>query len=267
MMRAVEAEVERIAAPGQCLSVRADGPRPVVIASYARPRACPNLTPLLALLLERYGVPVLVHGPTGERERRGGTATWEVLRELAIAPTRSLALADDRLASGRLVYIDAALLDPTLLDPTLLDPTLLDPTQAELRSGVGACRLAALVDPFGGAGVRIVGATDGCTLASLRTHLAATAADALLLRATGGEPFADPRRPPRIECFRRGTVTVLFEARAPERPHAPLPAPGSPAAIAAWTADVLAGALPIPRAILNELACCMYAVRRDSATD
>lgn len=252
MMRAAEAEVERIAAPGQRLLARAGGPRPVVIASYARPRACPNLTPLLALLLERYGVPVLVHGPTGKRERRGGTATWEVLRELAIAPTSSFALADDRLASGRLVYIDAALLDPTQGGPP---------------PGAGACRLPALLDPFGGTGVRIVGAADGCTLASMRTYLAATDADALLLRATGGEPFADPRRPPRIEYFRRGVATVLFEARAPEPPRAPLPPPGSAAAIAAWTADVLAGAVPIPRAILNELACCMYAVRRDSASD
>lgn len=257
MVRAAEAEVERSAPPEQRLSVRADSPRPVVIASYARPRACPNLTPLLALLLERYGVPVLVHGPTGECGRRGGTATWEVLREFAIVPTSSLALAEDRLASGRLVYVDAALLDPTLLDPTQGGPS----------PGIGACRLAALLDPFGGAGVRIVGAADGCTLASMRAHLTATGADALLLRATGGEPFADPRRPPRIECFRRGAATVMFEARAPEPPRAPLPAPGSAAAIAAWTADVLAGTVPIPRAILNELACCVDAVRRDGASD
>lgn len=251
MVRAADAEVEQIAVPGLRLSVRADRPRPIVIASYAKPRACPNLTALLALLLERYGVPVFVHGPTGETDRRGGTSTWEVLRELGIAPASSVAAAGERLASGRLVYVDAGFLAPV---------------PGERSPGGGAPCPAALLDPFDGAGVRVVGVA-GCALASMRAYLAATAADALLLRATGGEPFADPRHPPRIECYRQGRATVLFEAHLAERPAAGLPPPGDPAAIAEWTSGVLAGRTPIPRAILNELACCMYAVRRDAVPD
>ena len=253
MVRVAGAERKRAALATQRLAARADRPRSVVIASYARPRACPNLTPLLALLLERYGVPVVVHGPTGDGDGRGGSATWEVLRELGILPAGSIAAANSRLASGRLVYVDASLIGAAAPDD---------------GSSVAATRrMAALVDPFGGAGVRIVGATGGGSLASLRAYLVATAADALLLRATGGEPFADPRQPPRIECYLRGAIAVLFEARASEQPPARLPPPGDAAAIAAWTAGVLAGRVPIPRAILNELACCMHAVRRDGTPE
>ena len=46
----------------QALHVPAGRIRPVVIPSYNGARKGANLTPLLALLLQRFGVPVLVHG-------------------------------------------------------------------------------------------------------------------------------------------------------------------------------------------------------------
>lgn len=232
------------------LPVRADCPRPIVIASYARPRGCPNLTPLLALLLERYRVPVLVHGPAAGRGRRGGAASWQVLRELDILPARSLACASARMAADRLAYVETSLLAPALGGGAVTAATRM---------------AAALLDPFGGAGVRVLGATDARMLAALRAHLEATAADALLLRATGGEPFADPRRPPRIEWYRQGVATVMFAARPPEQSPERLPAPGDAAAIADWTAGALAGRVAIPGAILDELACCVHAAGSDGA--
>ncbi|MBI3068788.1 MAG: hypothetical protein HY323_06105 [Betaproteobacteria bacterium] len=48
----------------RCFRVRppAAAARPVVLATRRGTRDQPNLTPLLALLLARFGVPVLIHG-------------------------------------------------------------------------------------------------------------------------------------------------------------------------------------------------------------
>jgi hypothetical protein len=55
---ALAPRVARVALPG-------DRSRPVVLSSYNGARRGANLTPLVALLLARYGVPVLVHGLAG----------------------------------------------------------------------------------------------------------------------------------------------------------------------------------------------------------
>lgn len=257
MARAVDTRMVEVAAPGSRtvrLVVPAERPRPVVIASYARPRTRPNLTALLALLLERYGIPVVVHGPEssgdGDGDGDGGAATFEVLRELGIAPVCSLAEADAQLKAGRLAYVPA---------------TLIASARGDAMPDPDARRVAALLDPFGGAGLRIVGASDAVASASIRAILAATSGDALLLRATAGEPFADPCRPPRIEWFQCGKARILVDARPPERLPAGFPAPGSASAIAAWSAGALAGTLPIPGALLDQLASCIYAVGREGA--
>ena len=39
-----------------------DGPMPVILPSYNGARRLPNMTPLLAMLLAREGIPVLMHG-------------------------------------------------------------------------------------------------------------------------------------------------------------------------------------------------------------
>src|SRR5690606_32414763 len=63
---------------------------PVVIPSYNGARQLPNLTPLLALLLARSGVPVLVHGVEAVPGRVG---TAEILARLGLAPVQGAAQA------------------------------------------------------------------------------------------------------------------------------------------------------------------------------
>ena len=60
--------------------------RPVVIPSYNGARKGANLTPLLALLLQRFGVPVLVHGLL---EGYGRVTSAHVFRELGLMPCAS----------------------------------------------------------------------------------------------------------------------------------------------------------------------------------
>jgi anthranilate phosphoribosyltransferase len=239
------------------LDVIADRPRPVVLPTYDGTRRLPNLTAMLALLLRRYGVPVLLHGMTDPDTHFGRVATATVLRELGIGPVASVADAQRRLASEGIAYAPVELLAPELAG--LL----------ALRRRMGLCSsahtLAKLIDPFSGAGLRVVSFSHSDYLKRMRQFFVATRADALLLRSTEGEPFANPCRQPQLEWFDGGVAAVLFDAEGGKRTAMPaLPSAADASAIAAWIVAALAGEQPIPSPILNQLACCIHATRRMS---
>lgn len=240
------------------LELPADRPRPVILPTYSGARRLPNLTALLALLLKRYGVPVLLHGVVDEGSSFGRVTTVAVLRELGIAPATSIGDAQQRLGSDGVAYAPIALLSPALAELLALR------SRMDLRGT--AYTLAKLIDPFCGAAFRVVGVTRPDNFTRIHDFLASTRADALLLRGTEGEPFANPRRQPQLEWFRRGVATVLFDAETSGLTTLPaLPAAIDAPSTAAWIAAALAGAMPIPQPILNQLACCMHATRQQSA--
>jgi len=84
---------------------------PVVIPSYNGSRNMPNLTPLLALLLARRGVPVLIHGVTTDP---GRVTTAEILRYLGISFAENDTKAVSQLLEGHLVFIPIEHLAPRL---------------------------------------------------------------------------------------------------------------------------------------------------------
>ena len=223
--------------------------RPVVLPAYGGARTEHNLLPLLGLLLQRLGVPVLFHGTL---EGSGRLASVHILRELGVLPSASLLQAQARLDAERIAFVPTAVLCPGLA--ALL----------ALRNRLGlrnSAHLAAkLLDPFGGHSVLVIGASRPQTLDQLAGVLLELGACALLLASTEGEPFASPRRRPRIEHFRRGVRQTLFEEEAgPVRPVAGLPAGIDAHATAQWMRLALAGAAPIPHPLVNQLACCLYA--------
>jgi anthranilate phosphoribosyltransferase len=71
--------------------------------------------------------------------------------------------------------------------------------------------LVTLLDPFESGGVRLVCADQPAQLEQFETFLLATGIDALLMKGTEGEPYANPKQRPRIKYFRQGEITVLFE--------------------------------------------------------
>jgi anthranilate phosphoribosyltransferase len=91
----------------------------------------------------------------------------------------------------------------------------------------------------------------------MHEFLAATHANALLMRGTEGEPFAHPRRQPRLEAFEEGVADVLFEAESAAATSPALPATIDATTTAGWTAAVLVGEIPVPETLVNELACCL----------
>jgi anthranilate phosphoribosyltransferase len=222
--------------------------RPVVIPAYGGARTQPNLLPLMGLLLKRLRIPVVFHGML---EGSGRVASVYILREFAILPSGSLAQAQSALEHERIAFVPDAVLCPGLA--ALL----------ALRNRLGVRNsghvVGKLLDPFNGGGVIMAGAGQAY-LDRLGDCFVETGASAVLLGSTEGEPFANPRRRPRIEHLDQGERRILFEEEAgPVKPVAGLPAAIDAHTTAEWMRQALAGEVPIPYPLVNQLACCLYA--------
>ena len=222
---------------------------PVVLPSYGGARDQPNLMPLLALLLQRFGVPVLVHGPLhGE----GIIASAYVFRELGVMPCANLAQAQDVLATAGLAFVPTAVLAPGLAELLAL--------RGRLGVRTVAHKVARLLDPFEGESLRVVGVERPQALELTREFLLAAGAHALLLLGAQGEPYADPINRPRIEHLFEGNADVLFEAEtATMKKIATLPENVNAASTADWIRRALAGETPVPLPLVNQLATCLFA--------
>ena len=231
------------------LQLAHDDVRPVVIPSYNGARKTANLTPLLALLLQRFAVPVVVHGLL---EGFGRVTSGHVFRELGILPAASHGAAQQALNEHGPVFAPLSAIAPGLSDLLSL--------RARLGVRNAAHSLVKMIDPFRGQGVLLAAATHPAYMDTMREVLAGQGAHALLLRATEGEPFANPKRRPRIEHLCAGGSEVLFEAEHDSLralPH--LPEEADAITTAGWIRKVLDGHVPLPQPIANQLAACLYA--------
>jgi len=174
-----------------------------------------------------------------------------VLRELGVLPCATLGQAQQALNNGSLAFVPTAVLSPGLADLLALKSRL------GLRNS--AHTIAKLIDPFGGAGVRLAAVTHPDYLVTLREFFLATGESALLMRGTEGEAFANPRKRPRIEMFDAGESAVLFEEE--HMMAAAGTAEVDIKATAAWTLKALKSEVALPLPIVNQLACCLYATR------
>ena len=262
---ALAPRVARIAAPG-------DRPRPVVLASYNGARRGANLTPLVALLLARYGVPVLVHGLAGagaldladgddeapDDADYGRVTSARILKELGIPPSPTVIDAEARLRRTGVAYVPTSVLSPGL--------ARLLATRGRIGVRSSAHTLAKLVDPFDGRAVRVVSVSHPDYLVRMREVLAATGADAMLLRGTEGEPFANPKRCPQIEVFLGGSVTRCVDAEDGTIEAIPaLPASSDAETTAQWIDEALAGSQAVPAPIVQQLGCLLDAARAPAA--
>ncbi len=223
--------------------------RPVVLPTYNGARKEANLTPLLALLLQRFGVPVLVHGLI---EGFGRVTTGLIFRELGIMPAGSATQAQAALAEKGLAFVPLSALCPGLHNLLAL--------RSRLGVRNSAHSLVKLLDPFRGESVLVAPATHPEFIDLMRDILVARGQRGLLLRGTEGEPFANPKRRPRLEFIRDGAADVLFEAEHESLRALPsLPESCDAASTARWIRRVLDKQLPLPKPIANQLACLLYA--------
>ncbi len=212
----------------------------VIIPSYNGARKLPGLTPLLALLLAREGLPVLVHGTPTESKR---IFTSEVLLALGI-PSQS---AITSIANGSVAFMPTAVLLPGLERMLAVRRTI------GVRNS--AHSLVKLMAPCAGKSLLVTSYTHPEYAVSMAETLALMGSNALLLRGTEGEAVADPRRTPVMQGFVGGQAVDLHTHQA-----GPLTTlPDLPTAIdAASTADyirrVLSGAQAVPAPIALQVA-------------
>lgn len=237
------------------LAVPAGEFAPVVIPSYNGSRQLPNLTPLLALLLAREGVPVLIHGMTTDP---GRVTTAEILVELGITPAADATGVANALVRGEPAFITIAALAPKV------DRLLQVRRALGLRNS--AHTLVKIMQPFAEPALRLVSYTHPEYLTMLTAYFSGPApadrGDVFLMRGTEGETVANAKRANAVTWFHQHRATELIARQAPVDEAPPLPASADAATTAAWIRDALAGRQPVPAPISEQVAQCLQVARQ-----
>jgi anthranilate phosphoribosyltransferase len=227
---------------------------PVIIPSYNGARKMANLTALLAMLLAREGVPVLVHGVASDP---GRITTAEVFEALRVAPARSHAEVQSRLADGVPAFITIDALAPQLAHLLSLRRIL------GVRNSTHT--LVKIMQPFAEPALRLVSYTHPEYLEMLGEYFTTAAPQerghAFLMRGTEGETVANANKAQQIDWFHDGERTVLVEKQTLVQELPVLPAERDAASTAAWIADVLAGKVPVPASIAAQVVHCVEVSR------
>ena len=225
------------------------GQRPVVvIPSYNGARKLPVLTPLLALLLAREGLPVLIHGTATESSR---VFTSKVLLALDIPANKHI----KTIANGEVMFAPTELLCPGL--QRLLDVRRV----VNLRNS--AHSVVKLMNPCVGNSLVVSSYTHPEYALSMAATLELMGANALLLRGTEGEAVADPRRIPRMQGFIAGRPVALQEAQTGPLAALPaLPKNIDEHSTAHYIREVLAGTCPVPVPIAQQVVHILHLVEQ-----
>lgn len=231
-------------------------PMPIVIPSYNGARKQANLTPLLAILLHKLGFPVVVHGVSEDPTR---VLTQTIFEQLGIEPTLHAGQAQAKLDSHQPVFIPVKALCPPL------------EKQLDMRWRMGvrnsAHTLAKLATPFAeDAALRLSSVSHPEYVTRVGTFFDAIGGRALLMHGTEGEVYANPQRCPQLVLIDAQGTRALLE-RGEENTDVILPAAKDPHTTARWIEQCLAGNVPVPRAIMLQMACCLLATGEVATLD
>lgn len=212
---------------------------PIVIPTYNGARKLPVLTPLLALLLAREGFPVILHGAATETRR---VFTSEVFLALGIQPRNGLG----PVAGGQVAFVPTMLLHHGL--QRLLDVRRV----VQLRNP--AHSLVKLLLPCEGPQILVTSYTHPEYAVAMEEVLRLRQTTAMLLRGTEGEAVADPRRTPKMTCISHGETGAVQEHQGGALTNLPtLPASCDAISTARYIESVLAGNLPVPHPITQQV--------------
>ncbi len=217
-----------------------NGGKPIiVIPSYNGARKLPALTPLLALLLAREGLPVLVHGTATESTR---VYTSSILAALSIKTWNAV----DAIADADVAFAPTSLLCPGL--QRLLDVRRV----VNLRNS--AHSVVKLMNPCMGKSLLVSSYTHPEYAVSMAATFELMQINAVLLRGTEGESVADARRMPQIDGFVRGQKLLLQEAQSGTLPLLPdLPKEFDADTTASYIRSVMAGTSAVPSSIAKQV--------------
>jgi anthranilate phosphoribosyltransferase len=245
---AAEASFDRLDAP-------AGGYAPVVIPSYNGSRQMPNLTPLLACLLARQGVPVLIHGMVNDP---GRVTTAEILQEMGIAFSSDNEQVQAQFAHGLPAFMPIATLAPKMAHLLSLRRIL------SLRNSTHT--LVKLLQPFKEPALRLTSYTHPDYFTMLTEYFGTAApaerGDVFLMRGTEGETVANAKRGQQIEWFHNNHCTTLVERQAPVDELPNLPEQSDAKTTATWIAQALEGKHPVPGPIAEQVEHCISVSRK-----
>lgn len=242
-LQAAHAAIETIAEPA--------GPyAPVLIPSYNGARNMANLTPLLALLLAKEGVPVLLHGV--ERDL-GRVTSCEVMQALGLPQAQQQAHLHAIWARRLPAFMSIQSLSPDMARLLALRRIL------GVRSSTHT--LVKLLQPFACPALRLSSYTHPEYQILLSDYFATGAAqalgDAFLMRATEGETVANVRRARQIDWLSQGKAIALEEKQGVAEADVELPSERDADTTARWIDDVLCGVRAVPPAIADQVAHCL----------
>jgi anthranilate phosphoribosyltransferase len=216
----------------------------VVIPSYNGARKLPLLTPLLAMLLAREGLPVLIHGTPTEDKR---VFVSDVLAALGIHEQG----ATQKVEKGSVAFVPTGALLPGL--QRLLDVRRV----VNLRNP--AHSLVKLMNPVNGPALLVSSYTHPEYAVSMADTFALVQAHALLIRGTEGEAVADARRTPKMQAFVAGRSMDLHAYQAGPLTTLPeLPVAIDAASTATYIQSVLQGDSPVPAPIAEQVAHLLH---------
>ena len=232
---------------------------PVVIPSYNGSRQMPNLTPLLAMLLAREGVPVLIHGLLTDP---GRVTSAEILQLLGVQP---LTQQDDR---HDVVLHSFEKRQPVFFPIQWLAPRV--HRLLEVRRVLGLRNsthtLVKIMQPFAQPALRLVSYTHPEYLMMLSEYFSTQApaqrGDVFLMRGTEGETVANAKRAQSVTWFHNNQATVLVEKQSPVDELPPLPVASDAEPTAAWIVEVLAHRQPVPEPIAEQVRQCLNVARK-----
>lgn len=231
-------------------------PMPIVIPTYNGARKQANLTPLLAILLNKLGFPVVVHGVSVDPTR---VVSETIFAMLGIEATLHAGQAQAKLDGHQPVFMPVSALCPPL------------EKQLSLRWVMGvrnsAHTLAKLATPFEkDAALRLSSVSHPEYVARVGKFFADIGGRGLLMHGTEGEVYANPQRCPQINLIDAQGTRALFE-RQDEPADAVLPAAKDPETTARWTERCLAGSEPVPESLKIQMACCLVATGECESLD
>jgi anthranilate phosphoribosyltransferase len=225
-------------------------PMPIVIPSYNGARKQANLTPLLAMLLNRLGFPVVVHGVSHDPTR---VLTETIFTLMGIEPTLYAGQAQAKLDSHHPVYIPISALCPPMEDQLAM----------RWRMGVrnSAHTLAKLATPFEeNAALRLASVSHPEYVPKVAKFFADIGGRGLLMHGTEGEVYANPQRCPQITLIDSSGSRVVSERQTEiNEDEVVLPAGKDPDVTARWIERCVAGVEPIPQSLKIQMACCLVA--------
>ncbi len=220
---------------------------PVIIPTYNGARKRPNLTPLLAMLLAREGVPVLVHGVKADI---GRVATADIWRAMSANFATDIEEANQQLIHHRVAFITIDVLAPAM--HRLL----------EMRRVLGLRNsthtLVKVLQPFVHPALRLTSYTHPEYQVMLDDYftqkLTAQRGAAFLMRGTEGETVASTGRAQQITAYFEGGSTVLQEAESQlAAEHEDLPKSISAEDTTLWIEQVLSGERAVPYNIAKQV--------------